>query len=142
MDAVEVRPEQAEPVPRRQRPRQQAPLDVAVEKGLGEIVEEGVAEERVVGRGEAAAGDRGDDVDVLQQRSPAGAVRHLAQAFHHAEREGGGPGAAAREGDDDEEVVAVVAVGREIRIPIPDGGVLAVQLGVDRRHRLVVEPEF
>ncbi len=89
---------------------------VGIEVAAGKGVEGFFAVEGVVGGGEAAAGDGGDDVDFIEERAFFAGVGDgvFLEFFEDAVGECGGTRAAAGECQEDEEVVGVFVGGREV----------------------------
>ncbi len=100
-----------EPARRRERELQQIALQRPVEEAVRKLIEDPAPAQRVVRRRKAAARDRGDHVDLVEQREPAPVPLDagVAQRLEHAVRERRGARPAAGKGDDDEKPVAVVA---------------------------------
>ena len=112
--AEKGRPE-PEPVGRRpENPRTQLALPVLPEKAVFEVVENPVAVEGIVGRREAAARKRIDDVQLIDQPlvDSVPPDRRPRQFPQHAVGERRGPRAAAGEGRDDEETIGAAGCGR------------------------------
>ena len=100
-----VRRRQRSPIEGTQRAGDDIALDVALQEALLVLVEQLLTVETVGQRGEAAAGDAGDDVDRVEQAHlPAPGLLDLgaAKEFEDAVRERGGARAAPRERKDDQ----------------------------------------
>ena len=130
-------------------------LDVAVEKTLAEVAEDSPTIEAVVGGGVTAAGDRTDDIHLVEQRTRPTADEDggVAQLLQHAVGKGRRAHAAAGEGEHHEqrsgivagqvvvEEIAVAVVGerpveRARRAARDKGGQCQQQEQFERSHRI------
>src|SRR5262249_35677203 len=101
---------QPEPIRRIEHAARDGVLDVPLEELALELLEDPVAPQRVVGGGERASRDGGDDVDRVEE-GPARAAEGdfgAGELLEHAVGEGGGPGAASREREEEQEIVGLV----------------------------------
>ena len=122
----------AEPLQRVEQAAQQGAFDVAPQEPRLEVLEEAVAVEAVVGRGEAAAGDRTDDVDRLQQAALGTLQAHagVAQFLHHAVGQRGRARAAAGKRHRQRQLVRALVQGAVEGFQRVAGPVLPAQQGL------------
>ena len=86
-----------------------------MEDVLGELFQESLlAMDAIEARGEATAGNRGDDVHLVEQRAAGGDEAGLREGLHDPVAQRRGPRAAAREGQDHERAVRVSLAAAEL----------------------------
>ena len=133
--AAEPRRSQPEPVAGREQAPEERALHVALEEALLELLEDVVAAERVVGGGEAAPGDGGDVVDLVEQPAAAALPGDFGarQLLEGAVGQCRGARAAAGEGEEQLQAVGIVARG-DVAEPVASGRIDASDRCV---HRIV-----
>ena len=131
---------QRNPVLRRQEPGEQRALDVALQEPRLVLFEQALAVERVGERGEAAARNAGDDVDLVEQAGGAVADHDVGapQLLEHAVGERRRARAATRERQHDHRIAGEAADVASLR-PIAVGAHRRLQRGIDRPRRAADE---
>jgi hypothetical protein len=118
---------------RTQHPAQGQRLQVPAQRALRVVGEDVLAMQRVIGRGETAAGDRGNEIDLAQQRGLAAVDAHglRAQRIEQVIRGCGRAHAAAGKGQAEQQGVGIALAARHVL-----GAILGAAIGAGRKRRI------